>query len=155
MSLHAVVVPTFLQTLKGLSGVLTKAETHSEAKKIQQETLLASRLFPDMFPLSQQVQRASDFAAKSCARLAGVEVPNYQDTEKSFAELKKRVEAASAYVSGFTESQFAGAATRDITVPAGSRTLNFNGASFLASFALPNFFFHATTAYDILRHNGV
>lgn len=155
MSLHAVVVPTFLQTLKGLSGVLSKAEAHCEAKKIQPEALLTARLFPDMFPLTRQIQSASDFAAKTCARLAGVEVPTYPDEEKSFADLKKRIETASSYVKGFSEKQFEGAATREIVVQAGPRTLNFNGATFLASFALPNFFFHATTAYDILRHNGV
>jgi hypothetical protein len=153
MTLHAVVVPTFLQTLKGLSGVLTKAEAHCEAKKITPEALLTARLFPDMFPLTRQLQ--SDFAAKSCARLAGADVPSYPDEEKTFADLKKRIETASAYVKGFSEKQFEGAATREITISAGARTLNFNGASFLASFALPNFFFHATTAYDILRHNGV
>jgi hypothetical protein len=155
MSLHAVVVPTFLQTLKGLSGVLGKAEAHCEAKKIPQEALLTARLFPDMFPLTRQVQSASDFAAKSCARLAGVDVPTYPDEEKSFAELKKRIDTASNYVNGFTEKQFEGAAAREIVVPAGSRSFNFNGATFLASFALPNFYFHATTAYAILRHNGV
>lgn len=155
MSLHAVVVPTFLQTLKGLSGVMSKAEAHCEAKKIAPEALLTARLFPDMFPLIRQVQSASDFAAKSCARLAGVEVPAYPDEEKSFAELRKRIETSSSYVRSFTEQQFEGAATRDIVIQAGPRTLNFKGAQFLASFALPNFYFHATTAYDILRHNGI
>jgi len=155
MSLHAVVVPTFLQTLKGLSGVLTKAEAHCEAKKIAPETLLTARLFPDMHPLTRQVQMASDFAAKSCARLAGVDVPSYPDEEKTFADLQKRIATATAYVNGFTEKQFEGAAAREITISAGPRTLNFNGASYLASFGLTNFFFHATTAYDILRHNGV
>jgi hypothetical protein len=155
MSLHAIAVPTFLQTLKGLSGVLAKAEAHCEAKKIPQEALLTARLFPDMFPLIRQVQTASDFAAKSCARLAGIDVPTYPDGETSFAELQKRIETATNYVKGFTEKQFEGAATREIVVPAGQRTFNFNGATFLANFALPNFYFHATTAYDILRHNGI
>ena len=155
MSLHAVVVPTFLQTLKGLSGVLTKAEAHCEAKKIAPEALLTARLFPDMHPLTRQVQMASDFAAKSCARLAGVDVPAYPDEEKTFAELQKRIATATSYVKGITEKQFEGAAAREITITAGPRTLNFNGASYLASFGLPNFFFHASTAYDILRHSGV
>jgi hypothetical protein len=155
MSLHAVVVPAFLQTLKGLSGVLAKAEAHCEAKKIAPEALLTARLFPDMYPLTRQVQAACDGAAKACARLAGVDVPVHPDEEKSFAELQKRIETVSGYLKGFTEQQFEGAATRDISVPAGSRTLNFKGAQFLASFAFPNFYFHATTAYDILRHNGV
>jgi uncharacterized protein len=155
MSLHAVVVPTFLQTLKALSAVLSKAEAHCEAKKIAPDALLTARLFPDMYPLTRQVQAACDSAAKSCARLAGVDVPTYPDEEKSFAELQKRIETVMNYVKGFTEKQFEGAATRDISMPAGPRTLNFKGAQFLASFALPNFYFHATTAYDILRHNGI
>jgi uncharacterized protein len=155
MSLHAVVVPAFLQTLKALSGVLAKAEAHCEAKKIAPEALLTARLFPDMYPLTRQVQAACDGAAKCCARLAGVDVPVYPDEEKSFAELQKRIETVSNYLKGFTEQQFEGAATKDISVPAGPRTLNFKGAQFLASFALPNFYFHATTAYDILRHNGI
>jgi hypothetical protein len=144
-----------LQTLKGLSSVLTKAEAHCEAKKIAPEALLAARLFPDMYPLTRQVQAACDGAAKSCARLAGVDVPVYPDEEKSFAELQKRIETVSNYLKGFTEQQFEGSATKDISVPAGPRTLNFKGAQFLAVFAFPNFYFHATTAYDILRHNGI
>jgi hypothetical protein len=156
MSLHAVAVPTFLQTLKGLSTVLAKADSHCEARKISQEALVTARLFPDMYPLARQVQIASDFAAKTCARLAGIEVPVYPDEEKSFAELQKRVATATDYVKGFTEKQFEGADTREIVIPAGPRTLTFKGgAAFLAGFALPNFFFHATTAYDILRHNGI
>jgi uncharacterized protein len=155
MSLHAVVVPAFLQTLKGLSDVLAKAEAHCEAKKIAPEALLSARLFPDMYPLTRQVQAACDAAARACARLAGVDVPAYPDEEKSFAELQKRIETVSSYLKGFTEQQFEGAATRDISVPAGPRTLNFKGAQFLATFAFPNFYFHATTAYDILRHNGI
>ena len=155
MSLHAVVVPAFLQTLKALSGVLTKAEAHCEARKIPPEALLTARLFPDMYPLTRQVQAACDAAAKCCARLAGVDVPTYPDDEKSFAELQKRIETVMNYVKGFTEKQFEGAATRDISISAGPRTLNFKGAQFLASFALPNFYFHAATAYDILRHNGI
>jgi uncharacterized protein len=155
MSLHAVAVPTFLQTLKALTIVLGKAEAHCEAKKIAPEALLTARLFPDMHPLSRQVQMASDFAAKTCARLAGIEVPTYPDVETTFAELKTRIATASDYVGGFTAKQFEGAETREIVVAAGPRSFTFNGASLLANFALPNFFFHATTAYDILRHNGV
>jgi hypothetical protein len=153
--LHAVAVPTFLQTLKGLTTVLGKAEAHCEAKKIPEEALLTARLYPDMFTLTRQVQSASDFAAKTAARLGNVEVPTYPDVEKSFADLKTRVATASSYVSGFTAKQFEGAETREIIVPAGQRSFTFNGASLLASFALPNFFFHAATAYDILRHSGV
>ena len=155
MSLHAIAVPTFLQTLKGLSTVIGKAEAHCEARKIAPEALLVARLYPDMFTFTRQVQTASDFAAKNCARLANVEVPSFPDTETSLAELKARVATVSSYVSGFTAKQFEGAEGREIVVPVGSRNLTFNGFTLLANFALPNFFFHATTAYDILRHNGV
>ncbi len=151
MSLHAVAVPTFLQTLKGLSTVLGKAEAHCEAKKIAQDALLTARLFPDMFTLTRQVQSAGDFAAKTCARLAGVDVPTYPDVEKSFADLKQRVATASRLCQGFHREAVRG--RRDARDHRAGRLaqLNFNGASLLASFALPNFFFHATTAYDILR----
>ena len=155
MSLHAVAVPTFLQTLKGLSTVIGKAEAHCEAKKIPQEALLVARLFPDMFTFTRQVQSASDFAAKTCARLANVEVPTFPDSEKSLAELKARVATTSDSISAFTAKQFEGAEGREIVVPAGSRSFTFNGITLLSNFAFPNFFFHATTAYDILRHNGI
>lgn len=155
MSLHPIAVPAFLQILKGMSGALAKAEAHCEAKKIQPEALLNARLYPDMFTLTKQVQLAGDFAAKSCARLTGAEVPSYPDVEKSFAELIQRVATARDTVKGVTAAQFEGAETRMVTVPAGAQPITLPGLQFLTGFALPNFYFHAATAYGILRHNGV
>jgi hypothetical protein len=156
MSLYDTTVPAFLQILGGLSGLLTKAEAHCKAKNIQPEVLLGARLYPDMFPLSRQIQMACDFAAKSCARLAGSEVPSTPDTEKTFDELKQRLAKASDYVKGFKPAQFDGAEGRDVSFPVGpNNTMTLKGQQFVTGFAFPNFYFHAATAHGILRHNGV
>jgi hypothetical protein len=156
MSLYDTTVPAFLQILGGLSGLLTKAEAHCKAKNIQPEVLLGARLYPDMFPLSRQIQMACDFAAKACARLAGSEVPSTPDTEKTFDELKQRLAKASDYVKGFKPAQFDGAEGRDITFPIGpNNTMTLKGQQFVTGYAFPNFYFHAATAHGILRHNGV
>jgi hypothetical protein len=136
--------------------VLNKADAFCAAKHVAPETLLNARLFPDMFPLTRQIQTVCDFAAKSCARLAGSEVPTTPDTEKSFEELKQRLASTAGYVRQFKPAQFEDAAVRDITFPIGpDKTMTMKGLPFLHHFALPNFYFHATTAYGILRHNGV
>jgi len=156
MSLYDAAVPAFLQILGSLSGLLTKAEAHCAAKNIQPDVLLGARLYPDMLPLSRQIQIASDFAAKSCARLTGSEMPSTPDTEKTFAELKARLANTADYVKGFKPAQFDGAESRDVSFPAGpNNTMTLKGQQFLSAFALPNFYFHATTAHGILRHNGV
>ena len=156
MSFYDAVVPAYLQMLGSLSGILTKAEAHCSAKNIQPEVLLGSRLFPDMLPLSKQIQLASDFAAKGCARLTHSEVPSTPDTEKTFEELKQRLGNTADYVKAFKPSQFDGADARDVTFPAGpDKTMTVKGQQFLSHFALPNFYFHAATAHDILRHNGI
>jgi uncharacterized protein len=156
MSFYDAVVPAYLQMLGSLSGILGKAEAHCKAKNIQPEVLLGSRLFPDMLPLSKQIQLASDFAAKGCARLTHSEVPSTPDTEKTFEELKQRLGNTADYVKAFKPSQFDGADARDVTFPAGpDKTMTVKGQQFLSHFALPNFYFHAATAHDILRHNGV
>jgi uncharacterized protein len=156
MSFYDATVPAFLQILNSLSGLLTKAEAHCEARKIQPEVLLNARLFPDMLPLSKQIQLASDFAAKGCARLTHSEVPATPDTEKTFEELKQRLANTADYVKAFKPSQFDGADARDVTFPAGpDKSMTVKGQQFLSHFALPNFYFHAATAHDILRHNGV
>jgi hypothetical protein len=156
MSFYDAVVPAYLQMLGSLSGILTKAEAHCSAKNIQPEVLLGSRLFPDMLPLSKQIQLASDFAAKGCARLTHSEVPSTPDTETTFDELKQRLAKTIDYVKSFKPSQFDGADARDVTFPAGpDKTMTVKGQQFLSHFALPNFYFHAATAHDILRHNGV
>ena len=156
MSTYDLTVPAFLQVLGALSGILGKAEAHCKAKNIQPDVLLSARLYPDMFPLTRQIQTVCDFAAKSCARLTGSEVPVTQDTEKSFAELGQRIAKTIDYVKAFKPAQFDGAEARDITFPVGpSNQMTLKGAQFITGFAFPNFYFHASIAHGILRHNGV
>ena len=156
MSFYDAVVPAYLQMLGSLTGLLTKAEAHCNAKNIQPEVLLGSRLFPDMLPLSKQIQLASDFAAKGCARLTHSEVPSTPDTEKTFEELKQRLAKTIDYVKSFKPTQFDGADAKDVTFPAGpDRTMTVKGQQFLSAVSFPNFYFHAATAHGILRHNGV
>jgi hypothetical protein len=156
MSFYDATVPAFLQILNSLSGLLNKAETHCTAKNIQPEVLLSARLYPDMLPLSKQIQLASDFAAKGCARVTHSEVPSTPDTEKTFAELQQRLAKTIDYVNGFKPAQFDGADSRDVKFPAGpDRTMTLKGQQFISHFAFPNFYFHAATAHGILRHNGV
>lgn len=153
--MYSMSVPVFAKTLGNLSAILDKAAAHAEAKKIDPTVLLASRLYPDMFPLTKQVQVACDFAKGTVARLAGEEPPKYDDTETTFEALKARIARTVDYVQGFQAARFAGAEERDVQMKIRDQTLSFKGLPYLAHVALPNFFFHATTAYDILRHNGV
>jgi uncharacterized protein len=156
MSFYDASIPAFLQILNSLSAILDKAEAHCTAKTIQPAVLLGARLFPDMLPFSRQIQLASDFAAKGCARLTHSEVPSTPDTETSFAELKQRLANTIKYLNDFKSSQFEGADSRDVSFPVGpGKTLTLKGQQFLSHFAFPNFYFHAVTAHDILRHNGV
>jgi hypothetical protein len=156
MSFHDATVPAFLQILGSLEGLLTKAEAHCKAKNIQPEVLLSARLYPDMFPLTRQIQIASDFAAKTCARLTGSEVPSVPDTETTFEELQQRIAKTVDYVKAFKPPQFEGAEAKDITFPSGpGKTTTLKGRQYLSNFALPNVYFHAATAHGILRHNGV
>lgn len=155
LSIHQASVPVFVQGLKGLKGVLTKAQAHVEAKGLDPEALLKARLYPDMFPLIRQAQIATDFAKGCAARLAGIEVPAWDDVETSFPELIARVERAIAYVEGLDPGAFTGAEDRDITLVRRGETSVVKGLAYLQTQAQPNFFFHLTTAYAILRHNGV
>jgi hypothetical protein len=156
MSFYDATVPVFLQTLGALSGIITKAEAHCEAKKIAPEILLGARLYPDMLPLSKQVQIACDFAAKSCARLTQSEVPSTPDTEKTFDELKQRIASTIDYVKAFKPAQFEGADAKEVTFPVGpNNSITLKGQEFINRFSFPNFYFHAATAHGILRHNGV
>lgn len=155
ISMYRASVPVFLQMLPAISGCLDKGAAYAAAKKIDPTVLLQSRLFPDMYPLVRQVQIAADFAKGSVARLAGVEPPKFDDTEATIDELKARIAKTVAFVKEFRPSQIDGSEERDITLPLGGQTRSFKGEAYLIGFALPNFFFHATTAYDILRHNGV
>jgi hypothetical protein len=155
MTLHAASVPAFLQLLDALSGVLAKAEAHAEARKIAPEVMLGLRLAPDMFALSRQVQIACDFAKNTAGRLAGVELPKFPDEEKTFAELQERIAKTKAFVAGLPAAAFDGAEGRTVTFPIAGKPFEMTGAAYLHAFALPNFYFHATAVYAILRANGV
>lgn len=155
ISMYAASVPVFKQMLGSLSALLDKAENHTTEKKIDPNALLQARLFPDMFALTRQILIAADFAKGSCARLAGVEVPKYDDTEQTFADLKARIAKTVAFIDTLTPEQIDGSEERDISTSAGPNSKNFKGQPYLLHYALPQFFFHATTAYAILRHNGV
>jgi hypothetical protein len=153
--MHDHIVPPMDRTLGALSKILAKAEAHCTARNIKPEALLAFRLFPDMFPFTRQVQLACDFAARAAARLAGETPRSFPDTETTFAELQARIAEARAYMAGFTASAHDGAETRDVTIKMRGQDVTMTGMHFLTLFALPQFHFHATTAYNILRHNGV
>lgn len=156
MSFYETTVPAFLQILGSLSGLLSKAEAYCAAKNIQPDVLLGARLYPDMLPLSRQIQLACDFSSKACARLAQSEVLSVPDTEKTFEELRQRLAKTSDYIKKFTPGQFEGAENRDVTFPVGpNQSLTLKGQQYLIRAAFPNFYFHATTAHGILRHNGV
>jgi hypothetical protein len=155
LSLYAATVPPMRHMLKSLSSLLSKAESHCEARKIDPAALLGARLYPDMFPFTRQIQIASDGAKGAAARLAGVEIPKFEDNETTFAELHARVEKTIAFLDTLTPAQFEGAESRKIELPLRDRTLEFTGADYLFNHANPNFLFHVTTAYALLRHNGV
>ena len=149
-------IPVFKQMLGGLQEVLRNAEANVLDKKIDPNALLQARLFPDMFPLLRQVQVATDFAKGVSARLAGVEVPKVEDTEQTFSDLQARIVTVLTFVEGLDPGKFADAATREIVTQAGTpKEKRFTGESYLLNYGLPHFFFHTTTAYAIVRHNGV
>jgi hypothetical protein len=155
MSLYHASVPVFLQMLKALDGVLSKAEANAVERKIDPAVFLAARLAPDMHPLPNQIQLASDQVKGSVSRLTGREVPRFEDNEVTFDDLHARIAKTRDYVKTFSEADFDGSAERQITMKLGSRELSFVGQQYLYNFVLPNFYFHVTTAYNILRHNGV
>jgi hypothetical protein len=156
VSMFKISVPIFVQFLTGLSAVLEKAAAHCETKKIEPAALLNARLFPDMFPLVRQVRAATDHAVNAAARLAGAEPLKFDNNEASFGELRERIGKAVDFVKGFKAAQIDGTEDKaiKITFPSGA-TRDFTGQSLLLGNALPNFYFHCTTAYDILRHCGV
>lgn len=155
ISMYQACVPPFLQTLDGLSNVLDKAEAFCVAKKIDPAVLINARLAPNMFPLGRQVQIACDFAKGASARLAGLDAPVYEDNEKTIAELKARIVKTVAFVKSIDASKIDGAEERDITLKIAGNPITFKGQFYLVNFAIPNYYFHLTTAYAILRHNGV
>jgi hypothetical protein len=155
LSLYTASVPVFRQILGSLAAILTKAEAHVDAKKLDPNALLQARLFPDMFPLVRQVQLATDFAKGAAARLAGMDVPRYEDTETDFAGLQARLEKTLAFLDTVAREDIDAGGERDVTVGTGANQRQFKGQVYLLHYALPNFYFHAATAYDILRHNGL
>ena len=155
LSMHQAAAPVFGQVLGALSKVLDKAQAHAAAKKIDPAVLIGSRLAPDMFPLGKQVQLVCDFAKGAMARLAGMEVPSWPDTEKSFDELKQRIQKTLDYVESFKPAQIDGSEEREVKLSIAGAPVTVKGQPYLLRFVLPNLFFHATTAYAILRHNGV
>jgi hypothetical protein len=153
--MHSTIIPTLDRTLGALANMLTKAEAHCVAKKIQPEALTSFRMYPDMFPLTKQVQLTCDFAARASARLANEKPQAFADTETNFAELQARIAAARAYIATFPEEKYTDAATRIVTFPAGPVEMKMPGDAYFLGYVLPQFHFHATTVYNILRHNGV
>lgn len=155
ISLYAVSVPVFVKTLSNLKGVLQKAKAHALENKIEESAFINARLYPDMLPLSSQVQIASDIARGCAARLAGVEPPSFEDKEQSFDDLVGRIDRTVDYLRSLEERKFDDAETREITRPLRGEPHTFTGVNYLLQFGMPNVYFHAATAYDILRHNGV
>ena len=155
-SIYSASVPVFKQMLTALSDVLKKAEAHVTEKNIEPNALLQARLFPDMFPLVRQVQIAADFAKGVSSRLAGVEVPSWPDTEVTFADLQALIAKALTYIGSLDAAQFDGSENKEIVLRPGTpKEKKLVGSAYLQNYGLPQFFFHVTTAYAILRHNGV
>ncbi|MGB3287653.1 MAG: DUF1993 domain-containing protein [Burkholderiaceae bacterium] len=149
-------VPVFKQMLTALKTIMAQADAHATAKSIEPDALLQARLYPDMFPLIKQVQVAADFARGVSARLAGLEVPAYDGKEKTFADLDALLDKTLAYLDSLDASKFEGGETREIVLRPGTpKEKKLSGQAYLANYGLPQFFFHVTTAYDILRHNGL
>lgn len=155
LSLYEATIPTFLHSLHSLKSILEKAVAHGEARKFDPNVFVATRLYPDMLPLNRQVQIASDAAKGAAARLSGTEAPKFEDNEATMAELLARVGKTIDYLQSFKAEQFAGAESRVITIKTPRSEFNFKAADFVRHWALPNFFFHVTTAYALLRHGGV
>lgn len=155
MSLFDEFVPPLAHALSALSRVLEKGEAHAAARRIDESVFLSSRLYPDMFALTRQVQIACDQARRGAIRLAGREPDSVPDTEASFADLRARIARTIAALQALTPADFDGAEARTITFKAGPRDISFTGADYIRRWILPNYYFHATTVYAILRHNGV
>lgn len=155
ISMYQASIPAFLQMIRAMSAILDKAEAHTAARKMDPGLLLAYRLAPDMFTLARQIQIMTDFAKGGSARLAGMEPPKYDDDEKTIADLKARLDKTASFLKGLKQGDIDGSEERDITVTVAGNPMQFKGQQYLVNFVLPNFYFHATTAYDILRHCGV
>jgi uncharacterized protein len=155
ISMYEASAPAFQRMLTNLKGIVDKAAAHAAAKKIDESVLLNARLFPDMLPMGRQVHIAADFAKGCCARLAGIEVPKYEDNEKTLADFQARIDKTLAFIASIKPEQINGSEEREINITIGGNPVSFKGQPYLVHFALPNFYFHLTTAYAILRHNGI
>ena len=155
ISMYQASVPRFVNVLGNLSAILDKAQAHIDAKKIDPAALTGFRLFPDMLPMSKQVQIASDTAKGVIARLAGVEIPVYEDNEVTLADLKARIAKTVAFIQTFTPAQIDGTEDKEIVIKRGDKETRYTGMQFLLGHAIPNFYFHVATTYNILRHNGI
>lgn len=155
IDLYRLSVGTFQRHLEHLDALLSRALAHCAAHELAAEELLGARLAPDMFDFKRQVQIACDFAKGTGARLAGVEVPKYEDDEQSFEDLRVRVNKTMGFLRSLSQADFVSADTRTVVIPLRDRTLHLEGATYLVDYALPNFYFHYTTAYGLLRHKGV
>lgn len=155
LGMYDVSVPAFNRALKSLKTILAKAEAHATEKKIDPAALLTARLYPDMFTFARQVQMVTNMSQWGVALLAGQERPNFGDVEPTFASLNERVQKTIDFVAGFKPEQINGTEANAVQLKFPNFTMDFTGTSFLLEFVLPNLYFHAATAYDILRHNGV
>lgn len=155
LSMFDATISPLTRTLKNLSHILQKGEEYADAKKIEHSVILNARLFPDMYPLTRQVQIATDMSKGAAARLAGVEIPKYEDTETTFAELQTRISKTLAFIETIHSEQLIDAETREITINVRKVDLKFSGQDYLLQWVMPNVHFHVVTAYNILRHNGV
>jgi uncharacterized protein len=155
LSLYDVSIPVLVRGLTNLSTLIDKAAAHAEAKKIEPSVLAQARLFPDMFPLVRQVQITCDTAKGAAGRLAAIDIPKHEDTETTLAELKQRIAKTVDFIQSVKASQLEGAESRSIEIKTPNRTFSFTGLSYLNQFVLPNFYFHESISYAILRHNGV
>ncbi len=155
LSLYQASAPVLQKSLGSLKLLLEKGAAHAGANKIDETVLLNMRLYPDMFPLARQVQIAADFGKGTCARLAGRDVPKYEDNETTFAQLIARIDRTVAFIASIPAAEIDGQENRDITLTIAGNPVPFKGQPYLLDFALPNFYFHMSMAYALLRHNGV
>ena len=155
MHMYNFSIPPLVQSLTNLAAILKKGEAHADAKSIEHAVLLNARLFPDMYPLTRQVQIATDMSKGAAARLAGLEIPKYEDDETTFAELQARIAKTLAFIKSVTPEQLAGGETKPISIMVRKAELKFSGENYLLKWVLPNVHFHVATTYNILRHNGV
>ena len=155
LSMYQASIPVFIKGLSNIAAILHKAAAYAEAKKIDPAVLLNSRLAPDMFPLTRQIQIATDSVKGCAARLAGIEIPSYQDTESSLDEVQARIAKTIAFLQSVSAAQIDGSEQKSVTLKLRGKDVTFTGQDYLLGFVLPNFYFHSTTAYNILRHNGL